>query len=301
MASDITVQLNEWSPEAESAVRCVQALFARVEQACTRFDPDSPLMQANDAGDQWRTVPMLCLDAIAEAWRAHRDTHGRFDPRVLTVLQGLGYGGNRCFDTDTSPTNSVGLPAAQPRDPWLPGIDRARSAVRVGPLPIDLGGIGKGLTVRWAAELLAASQRNFLLDAGGDCYLSGVGPSGQGWEVGVEDPTGADLPVAVLQLRDRACATSSIRIRRWVANGTPVHHLIDPRTGRPGGDGLLAVTVVDADPANAEVASKVLFLSGAQDIAAQAAADDVAAIWVDTAGQVGVSTAMEPLVIWRSA
>ncbi|MCW2494701.1 FAD:protein FMN transferase [Jatrophihabitans sp.] len=302
MASDITVRLDGSGPEAASAVGAVEELFRAVERACTRFDPASPLMQANAAGDRWCTVPRLCLDAIDEAWQAHRRSGGLFDPRVLTVLHDLGYAGIRSFTDDGLPTNPADPASAVTlREPWLPRIDRERNAVRIGREPIDLGGIGKGLAVRWAGRLLAESYRNFLLDAGGDCLLSGVGPSGLGWEVGVENPTDATLPVAVLQLRDLACATSSIRIRRWVAGGQPVHHLIDPRTGRPGGAGLLAVTVVERDPADAEVASKTLFLSGAARIADHAAEDRVAALWVGVDGDVGISPRMEPLVIWRAA
>ncbi len=57
-------------------------------------------------------------------------------------------------------------------------------------------------------------------------------------------------------------------IHRWAtADGRTVHHLIDPRTGEPGGDGLLAVTVAGPDPAWSEVWSKSLFLAGARAIA----------------------------------
>jgi thiamine biosynthesis lipoprotein len=77
-----------------------------------------------------------------------------------------------------------------------------------------------------------------------------------------------------------------------------VHHLIDPRTGRPGGADLRSVTVVAADPALAEVWSKVLFLHG-DGIAAQAGAHDIAALWVRADGTHEISGAMTQHVIWR--
>jgi len=103
----------------------------------------------------------------------------------------------------------------------------------------------------------------------------------------------------VLALTDRACATSSIRVRRWRSNGRDVHHLIDPRTGAPGGTGLAAVTVVDQDPALAEVWSKSLFLAGADGIEALADHRGLAALWVTEEGSLGLSAAMHPFVIWR--
>ena len=59
-----------------------------------------------------------------------------------------------------------------------------------------------------------------------------------------------------------------------------LHHLIDPRTGEPGGDGLAAVTVAGPDPAWAEVWSKALFVEGARSIAAAARSRGLAAWWV---------------------
>ena len=77
-----------------------------------------------------------------------------------------------------------------------------------------------------------------------------------------------------------------------------MHHLIDPRTGNPGGGPLRSVTVVGTDPADAEVWSKTLFLEGAR-VPAAAEERGLAALWVDSAGRIGVSSRMEPLIIWR--
>jgi thiamine biosynthesis lipoprotein len=137
------------------------------------------------------------------------------------------------------------------------------------------------------------------VDAGGDCVYAGAGNDGAGWRIGVEDPAGGRDPVAVLQVEEGACATSSIRLRTWRAGDRPVHHLIDPMTGEPGGSGLAAVTVVGPDPATAEVWSKVLFLHGYREIADAAEQHRIAALWVGLDGAVGTSTAVRPLLCWQ--
>ncbi|WVT79556.1 FAD:protein FMN transferase [Pengzhenrongella phosphoraccumulans] len=161
-------------------------------------------------------------------------------------------------------------------------------------------GIGKGLAVRWAAVELAGAGAGYLVNAGGDGAFGGIGPEGGGWRVGVEDPAGGTEPLLVLELVNTGCATSSVRLRHWLAAGTPVHHLIDPRTGLPGGEGLAAVTVAAQDAAWSEVWSKTLFLAGAAGIRERAERLGLAAAWVGTDGAVGTSAAMDPLVIWRS-
>ncbi|HEY3089794.1 MAG TPA: FAD:protein FMN transferase [Jatrophihabitantaceae bacterium] len=293
MASVVKVRLRGATPGADGLVGAVRAVFVEVETQCTRFDPTSALMRANAAGDVWCPVPARCYEAIREAAHAYRATAGRFDPRVLRALQTMGYDRSLPFARGVAVRGgrAEGIGA-----PWHPEFDDRNSAVRVGSEPIDLGGIGKGLALRWAAERVVAECAAFLIEAGGDCYLAGDGPSGDGWQVGVEHPDGGPDSVAVLTIRDAACATSSIRLRNWVAGGRRVHHLVDPRTGAPGGAGLRSVTVVGPDPAMAEVWSKVLFLAGREGIAEAAAGRQ--ALWVADDGSVGMSPLMTPMVIW---
>ena len=302
MASDITIhgRTSGDSRRARATIDEALGLFPAVDAACTRFAANSPLMQLNAQPDRWHSVPTLLYRAILEAHDAYGKTSGRFDPRVQRDLVNLGYGHSLPFaDREVITTD-----ASSPRRPlrtWKPRFRGGSSPqVHLGGLPIDLGGIGKGLAVRWAAERLDGRLDGFLVDAGGDCMCSGPGPDGEGWRVGVEDPRGGADPLAVLELRDVACATSSVRLRRWKSGGREVHHLIDPRTGRPGGRGLLAVTVVAGDPAEAEVISKTLFLMGRMGIAAAVRRQDVAALWVEVNGATYESPGLAEQVIWRA-
>ena len=307
MASDVRVSIEMPSAEAAATCESIEALFAAVEKQCTRFDPASDLMRANAAGEQWCAVGQYCYDALYEAHRAYRWSGQLFDPRVMATLRAYGYTRSLPFGADM-PAMAPGAQAdgeTSARTMWRPEFDPARCAVRVGPEAIDLGGIGKGLAVRWATQLLDGAGSAFLLDAGGDCYLGGAGPDGLGWSVGVEDPRGGTEPVAVLVASDIGCATSSIRLRQWkVSDGTGervVHHLIDPRTAQSAQGGLLAVTVLDPDPARAEVWTKVLFLHGRDGVADAAERGDVCALWVEESGVVRFSAAMSPHVKWLAS
>jgi len=298
MACDLRASLVEPGPDAQAALSEAVAIVARVESACTRFDPDSPLMRANAAGRHWQQVPEVCLDALAAAETAHRETKGLFDPRVLERLVADGYDRSLPFSQGEVEVAPRGREPRRPRRRWHPGIDRERGRVRIGRIPVDLGGIGKGLAVRWAARPLRAAARAVLLEAGGDLLAIGRGPDGGGWRLAVENPVGGDSPIAVLALRDLAAATSSTRVRHWTVQGREVHHLIDPRTGRSSTGGVLSVTVVDRDPARAEVWSKALFVAGADAIADLAERHGLPALWVTDDRRVRSSDAMRPLVAW---
>ncbi len=335
MASTVELRVVDPSPAADAAMDRAEAVVLEVARRCTRFDDDSALSRMNRDPGSFHLVPAVLADAIEEAGRAHRASDGLFDPRVLDTLLEWGY--DRTFADvvaqtttgaaagptglpvdllDETPVESV--PAPRPRPAWDPVVlpGNGRRMARPG-AALDLGGIAKGLAVRWAAAELAGSGASVLVDAGGDLMLGGGGPDGTGWRVGVEDPHAEDVattdpgvdeaspsspepPVLVLELTDLGCATSSVRRRRWRSAGGWVHHLVDPRTSLPGGAGLASVTVVHADPAWAEVWSKTLFLVGEDDVAREAERRGLAAAWVSADGRIGSSAAMDPYVLWRA-
>lgn len=273
---------------AEAAWAAVRDEMAAVDAELSRFRTDSQLTRLNRSSPSWVVVGRRLRLAMAVAWRAYRSTHGRFDPRIIGVLEAM----NERADEPPPPSP----PRLATGERWLLR-DRTTVAVTA---PVDLGGIGKGLAVRWASQVLAGAGRAVLVEAGGDLFAAGPGPDGTGWRVGVEDPRGGPDPVAVLGLEDLGCATSSVRVRHWRVNGRAVHHIVDPRTGEPADSGLLSVTVVGPDPALAEIWSKALFLAGRGRVRRLADERGIAALLVDTDGFVGVSRPMRQHLVWQA-
>jgi FAD:protein FMN transferase len=316
------------APRASAAWEAVSAAFEELEQALSRFRPTSDLVTLNRrAGDPGCSpVHARLYEAVAIAERAWRRTEGAFDPRVLGDLERLGYRGAGSRD-------EVGLPGETPagRAPvergaagcgaaftdgrWLRRKPRRRALAIAA--PIDLGGIGKGLALRWGFEVLLAALPEIardagpagdadrgqqaagaLLEAGGDLVARGAAPQPGPWLVGIEMP-GTDDEIAVLAVDRGAVCTSSIAVHAWTADdGRAVHHLVDPRTGEPGGAGLLSVTVAGPDPAWAEVWSKTLFLAGAGEIGRRARSLGLAAWWIRDDGLLAMTPAARPRTVW---
>jgi len=279
--------------DAEAGWRAVLDEFELSEEAMSRFRETSELTRLNRLAGKTENVVVSgrLRMALAAAERARRVTGGRFEPRVLTALDRVGYRGAR-------------LPwaAATPRSRWSGAVVRRSGCAGLTiDHPIDLGGIGKGLAVRWATRRLERlGLSNFLLEAGGDLMTRGAAPNAGEWKIGIEDPFGAPDPKAVIAMdpAGAAVATSSIRVHQWRSDGRLVHHLIDPATGAPGGAGLQAVTVAGPDAAWAEVWSKSLFLGGADAIGDEARSRGLAAWWVDDSGTLGMTPAARPMTAW---
>lgn len=288
----------------EAAWSAMSATFETAEQAMSRFRETSDLTRINRLAGSGRAlqVDRLLARALVAADRAGRLTGGRFDARVLGDLERLGYQGVR-IHRDASHDRQDAV-ASMPDGRWL-SIDIRSSRVAVQ-TPIDLGGIGKGLALRWGAESIERAGLvdpgiGILLEAGGDLVGRAPSPEGGDWSIAIEDPEGLVEPKAVILLRSGAVATSSVAIHRWRdVEGRSVHHLIDPPTGEPGGHGLLAVTVAGPDPAWAEVWSKSLFLAGVDGIAPLARSRGLAAWWIRDDGELEMTPGARIRTLWSA-
>ena len=71
-------------------------------------------------------------------------------------------------------------------------------------------------------------------------------------------------PEQTIVVRSGGLATSSIRARRWRRGGSELHHLIDPRIGRPTEGVLRTVSVAASTCTLANSASTAAIILGAQ-------------------------------------
>ena len=298
MGTAVTVQLPAGADAVELSGQ-VEALFSRIERTCTRFRPDSDLMRANNDPEAQHQVAPECASIVAAAYEAYAMTGGLFDPRILHDLVAAGY--DRTFDDLPPESRSAAEPSSSTAgtSTWHPRVDTRSATIELGPDPIDLGGIGKGWCVDAAAALLATEHSGFLVNAGGDLAVRGNGPDGDGWTASVEDPSDPTRSLAVLQMWESSCATSSTGRRHWVQDGQLRHHLIDPRTGRPSASGLRSVTVIADSTVDAEVWSKSLLIAGDDVIADNCRMRDLAAYWVRADGGTGHSRALARHLLWE--
>jgi thiamine biosynthesis lipoprotein len=119
-------------------------------------------------------------------------------------------------------------------------------------MSIDLGGIAKGYAIdRGSSVLKDMGITNFILNAGGDIYVSGTKDKETLWKVGIKHPRNTNDLIAEFDLKDYAVATSGDYERFKIINGKRYHHILDPATGYPGtfseSSTILAPTAEEAD------------------------------------------------------
>lgn len=250
------------------AVVTARRLAEEWESRFSRFRPDSVLTRLNAANGTPIAADQPFREVLEVARTGVRRTGCTFDPSILPALEAAGYTRSieGLAETEVpsgAPMRSAGLAAWE-----RVVIDHANGSIQlpVG-MRIDLGGIAKGAFVdRLAAELVA--WPGGAVDAGGDMRVWGLPPAGDAWDVGIENPRQPDadlFSVRFMSGQGIGIATSGTHRRSWRSAGRAMHHLIDPRTGLPAANGVLAVTVVAASVTDAEIATKGLMLTASRE------------------------------------
>jgi thiamine biosynthesis lipoprotein len=247
-----------------TARKIVERELRAIDQACSRFRPDSDLEHANAGAGRFVGVGPLLIEAVQVALRAAVLTDGDVDPTVGNALMLAGY--DRDWKLLERPTPADG--AEYPARPAItarvtPGwraieLDHERSAIRVPTgVRLDLGATAKA----WGADRAAAAVHDAtgaasLIGLGGDIAIAGAAPE-EGWRVYVTDDH-RRMPGEqgqTISIRAGGIATSSTTARRWRHEGQTRHHIIDPATGAPIEPGWRTVSVAAETCLDANIAS----------------------------------------------
>lgn len=211
-----------------TARREVDAELDAVEAAASRFRPDSEIMALAASGGRPTPVSATLANLLDAALTAAAQTEGDVDPTVGAALVALGYDGDAPTRRADEPlVTSILAPAV-----WSM-ITLQHGVVTVPPgVVLDLGATAKAVAADQCAERVhEVTGSGVLINLGGDIATAGPSPHG-GWQVGVRDAEGE--PETSLALPSGAAlATSSTLRRRWRRGEEVLHHILDPRTGRP--------------------------------------------------------------------
>ena len=249
-------------------IAVVRAEVDACDRACSRFQDDSELSRIN-SGERLPAVSEWLCDATATALDAARATDGLVDPTIGQCLIDLGY--DRTFDLIDPSTPLVVTATHVPA--WRQvNVDRAARRVTVpARVRLDLGATAKALCAdRAAAHAARLTGTGVLISLGGDIAVAGPAPAG-GWVVRVTDRSDADPagpgtrePGQTVSISVGGLATSGTAARRWARAGAVVHHLVDPRTGRPAAETWRTVSVAAPSCVAANTASTAAMILGAE-------------------------------------
>jgi thiamine biosynthesis lipoprotein len=205
-------------------------------------------------------VSPALFEAVEVALGAARATDGAVDPTVGDAVRRIGYDRDFARITPTGPRIS-----SRPAPGWLVvETDPKRCAIRLpAGVLLDLGATAKALAAdHAAARAVAVIGGGVLVSLGGDLAAFGDAPAG-GWTVSIADDHGDAIGDGeVVGISSGGLATSSTTVRRWMRGGMPVHHVVDPMTGRPAAEVWRTVSVTAARCVDANTATTAAIVLG---------------------------------------
>ncbi|WP_020661633.1 FAD:protein FMN transferase [Amycolatopsis benzoatilytica] len=242
------------------ATALLRTRLAELDQACSRFRTDSEISALHrSAGREVRVSPLLA-DALSAALRASWLTGGLVDPTVGGSMAALGY--DRDFASVADGPELSPVPA--------PGTHRVlfdpatRTVVLLRGVFLDLGATAKAFAAdRTAVEIARRAGCGVLVNLGGDLAVHGPAPEG-GWQVAIGDDhaDAADQSGPTITLTSGGLATSGVARRTWRRGDRTVHHIVDPRTGKPAGPCWRTVSVAAKSCLDANTASTASVVLG---------------------------------------
>ncbi|HMB00519.1 MAG TPA: FAD:protein FMN transferase, partial [Spirochaetota bacterium] len=235
----------------------IKEKLQEINKKMSLFDPNSEISRFNKlTTTNWFAISRKTALVIKTALTVCRQTKGKYDITIAPLVELWGFG----------PENTgqqIPQPAAIKSNLARCGYQKLRlrlkePAVRktVPGLALDLASIAKGYGVDKTASLLQEQGlSNFLIDIGGEVKAGGSKKGGIPWKIGISKALrfGADQddlsPAAdrlqcIIELTNKAVATSGDYQNFFKKNGQAYTHIIDPRTGTPVKHRLAAVSVM---------------------------------------------------------
>lgn len=128
---------------------------------------------------------------------------------------------------------------------------------------VTLGAIAKGYVTDKLIDVLKKHKiHSALINLGGNVYALGNTPSGKAWSIGIADPKNDGDVIGTLNIANKAVITSAGNYRYFETDGVRYHHILNPYTASPANSGLLSVTIISANPTEADVLSTACFVIG---------------------------------------
>jgi thiamine biosynthesis lipoprotein len=255
----------------------IEKELKKVDEALSMFNPQSVISKVNNGES---AIPdnetgKMFLEVVRMALGISDETNGAFDITVAPLVNAWGFGfknGNMPTDRQVDSIRAFVGYKQLTLQTKASGTSITKKDART---MLDCSAIAKGYGCDVVARLLRKKGvTNYMIEIGGEVVTRGINDQRLPWRIGVIKPTDDSLStnpeiLTILNVTDKAMATSGNYRNFYYKNGRKYAHTIDPKTGKPVQHNILSSTVLANNCATADAYATsfmVMGLEGAKSI-----------------------------------
>lgn len=240
----------------------IEGELKKVDESLSTFNKTSTISKINQGKDV--KVDDMFAEVFTLGENIAKETDGAFDMTVAPMVNTWGFG----FKTGKEPSKAV--------------VDSLRNIVGYQKIKmekkhiikqnpntmLDCSAIAKGFGSDVVAKFLRQKGiKNFMIEIGGEIVTYGLNEKRVPWKIGVTKPVDDSLNnqqeiQTILNVTNKAMATSGNYRKYYYKNGKKYAHTIDPKTGYPVQHNILSSTVFADNCATADAYATAFMVTG---------------------------------------
>lgn len=250
----------------------IEAELKKVDQSLSPFNKTSIISRINR--NENVAVDEMFKEVFTLAENISKETDGAFDITVAPMVNVWGFGFKQGITPSKEVIDSLKAIVGFHKVALVDGHVKKQNPNTM----LDCSAIAKGYGSDIVARFLKSKGiENYMVEIGGEVVTRGNSEKRVPWRIGVNKPTDDSLNTStelqtVLNVTDKAMATSGNYRNFYYKNGKKYAHTIDPKTGYPVQHNILSATVIADNCATADAYATsfmVLGMDGAQKILAK--------------------------------
>ena len=247
---------------SKSLQKDIESELAKVDASLSPFNERSIITAVNENRDT--VVNKMFSDVFALAMKISDSTNGAFDITVAPLVNAWGFG----FKGGAMPSRHQVDSLKALVGYHKVSLTNGRVSKTDPRIMLDCSSIAKGYGCDVVAKFLSAKGiDNYMVEIGGEIITRGISEKRLPWKIGVTKPTDDSLNVnqeiqTIINVTDKAMATSGNYRNFYYKNGRKYAHTIDPSTGYPVQHNILSSTVIADDCATADAYATAFMVMG---------------------------------------
>lgn len=260
-AMDTYMNLKTYGENNSSALNEAENEIINLEKMLSVTAENSDIWNINHSGGNFTGVSSDTIEIIEKALEIGNKTDGALDITVYPVVKEWGF-----------TTGDYKIPDETEIENLLENVDFRKietdgNSVKIpADFQIDTGSLTKGYTGDKVMDIFRKNGiKSAIINLGGNVQTLGAKPDGSLWKVAVKNPFQPDAEMCILSVEDKAVITSGNYERFFTGDdGVNYWHIIDTKTGKPAGNGLVSVTIIGGNGLECDALSTALFVAGTE-------------------------------------